>query len=192
MEYIDELSSQKSSVNVVHKQTKQSLEAKKLQFEELQMRYAQLEAQLNSEKTQKSVKFDVPENEEKQSFSKLLESKEAEIMRLKMKLYELENSEKNNEKSEIYEKALLDLEELKDEKEQLKQAMNEAINQCAISLVRQQSLEKENQKLQKQVENQANSKILMQNTLADQINSLRSQVQKLKEERNEQSIRLST
>jgi len=177
---------------VVHKQTKQSLEAKKLQFEELQMRYTQLEAQLNSEKSQKSVKFDVPENEEKQSFSKLLESKEAEIIRLKMKVYELENIEKSNEKSETCEKALLDLEELKDEKDQLKQAMNEAINQCAISLVRQQTLEKENQKLQKQVENQANSKILMQNTLADQINSLRSQVQKLKEEKNEQSIRLST
>lgn len=189
------MSSQKSSVNIVHKQTKQSLEAKKLQFEELQMKYLQLESQLNSEKVPKNVKFSVPEEdhlESNQSIKNLLENKEAEILSLKMKIHDLETSEKNYEKSELYEKALLDLEELKDEKEQLKQAMNEAINQCAISLVKQQALEKENQKLQKQVENQANSKLSMQSALADQINSLRSQVQKLKEEKAEQGLRLST
>lgn len=177
-------------MSIVHKQTKQSLEAKKLQYEELQMKYLQLESQVNSEKVQKSVKFSLSEDD--QSLKTLLETKEAEILSLKMRIHDLESSQINNEKSDQYEKALLDLEELKDEKEQLKQAMNEAINQCAISLVKQQALEKENQKLQKQVENQANSKLLMQATLADQINSLRSQVQKLKEEKAEQGLRLST
>jgi chromosome segregation ATPase len=143
-----------------------------------------------SEKSQKSVKFNLSDSST--GLEELLQQKEEEILSLKMRLSEVESLQHPLDLKDNYEKALLDLEELKDEKEQLKQAMNEAINECAKSLGKQQSLEKENQKLQKQVENLANSKLSMQNTLAEQINSLRSQVQRMKEERNELSIRQST
>lgn len=191
MEYIDDLSSQKASVSHIHKQTKQTLEAKQLQLEELQLKYTNLESQIVSDKSQKSVKFNLSDVHNSSNYEEVIQENHEEILNLKRRISELEIVQGDLDLKDNYEKALLDLEELKDEKEQLKQAMNEAINQCAISLVKQQTLEKENQKLQKQVENLANSKLSMQNTLADQINSLRSQVQRLKEERNDQSIRLS-
>ena len=175
----------------IHKQTKQSLEAKQLQLEELQLKYTNLECQVVSDKSQKSVKFNLSDPHDSSNYEEVIQENEEEILNLKRRISELESAQEDLDLQDNYEKALLDLEEIKDEKEQLKQAMNEAINQCAISLVKQQTLEKENQKLQKQVENLANSKLSMQNTLAEQINSLRSQVQRLKEERNDQSIRLS-
>ena len=100
-------------------------------------------------------------------------------------------NDKEEPHQESDENLLRVIEELRDEREQLKEAMNEAINQCAASLIKQQNLEKDNQKLLKQVENLANSKLLLQNTMADQINSLRGQVQRLKEEKNDKSIKVS-
>lgn len=187
------------------------IEDKQTKIEELQLKYNQLESKLFD--YEKTKGFDKPlsgpshkDFEEKKTkkiveLEHVINNNNETILALKMRLHELESNfefgegkklTKNPEKLEDnYEKALLDHEELKDERDQLKEAMNEAINQCANSLVKQQSLEKENQKLLKQVENLANSKLLMQSTMADQINSLRGQVQRLKEERNENSIRVS-
>ena len=209
--------SKKNSVNAF-KESKRIVEEKQLQIDELQIKYSQIEEKLleyeKNKRVEKSTGNSInkgvndsvqKKNQRIYELEEILSQKNEEILGMKLRQNELEseieNYEKNNEEAkenlkgaknqEENEKGLLDLEELKDERDQLKEAMNEAINQCAVSLVKQQNLEKENQKLLKQVENLANSKLLMQNTLADQINSLRGQVQRLKEEKNERSIKIS-
>lgn len=83
------------------------------------------------------------------------------------------------------EKSLQDLEYLTDERDQVREAMNEAINKCAQSLTKQQALEKENSKYSKQIENLISSKNLLQQTLTEQINGLTSQLDNLKHEKAE-------
>lgn len=218
---MDELSqsvaSNKPTLNV-NKESKRIIEDKQCQIEELQLKYNQIERKLSEyEKTrgtdQSYNKYN--QNSHTESVKKesrrvlelenIISQNNEVIIGLKMRQHELESeldslrkelkrpssAHKHSEIQEDYEKMMLDYEELKDERDQLKEAMNEAINQCANSLVKQQTLEKDNQRLLKQVESLANSKLLIQTTMADQINSLRGQVQRLKEERNEKSIRIS-
>ena len=206
LEYIDELNQSISSHKPLKKQkdNKKILEEKQCEIEELQMKYNQIESKLLEYEREKSL--DSENSYQKDSLHKknkkiheleeLLSKKNEEILGLKMKEHELCGKiESFNDKEEPHQESdenlLRVIEELRDEREQLKEAMNEAINQCAASLIKQQNLEKDNQKLLKQVENLANSKLLLQNTMADQINSLRGQVQRLKEEKNDKSIKVS-
>lgn len=84
---------------------------------------------------------------------------------------------------EKLEKALTDLEDLIEERDQLKEAMNEAINKNAASYMTQQNLEKEKGKLTHQIENLVTSKSLLQRTLTEQINALKSQLDRVMEEK---------
>ena len=111
-----------------------------------------------------------------------IESKLSEALRC---LEEYKRSQQLTEEmlKEKMEKTLCDLEELVDERDQLREGMNEAINKCASTMMTQQTLERERAKLLKQVENLKNSKGLLQKTMTEQLNSLRSQFSRLKQEK---------
>ena len=111
-----------------------------------------------------------------------IESRLSEAMRC---LEEYKRSQQLTEEmlKEKMEKTLYDLEELVDERDQLREGMNEAINKCASTMMTHQTLERERAKLLKQVENLKNSKGLLQKTMTEQLNSLRSQFSRLKQEK---------
>jgi chromosome segregation ATPase len=204
---------QTSNKPTQHKEYKKLLELKQSQIEELQMKYDQIEnklfeyeknAQSKHNESNKYNKIEASNDYTKKiaDLERIIREKNKEIQELKDREKDLASeieifkhqssgfSKPGLEVNEKYEKLCLDIEELRDERDQLKEAMNEAINQCATSLVKQQALEKENQKFLKQVENLSNSKLLMQTTMADQINSLRGQIQRLKEEKTDRSIKI--
>lgn len=115
---------------------------------------------------------------ELQETTKQLEEAEKEIEELRQNEGITESMLKDQ-----MEKTLLDLEVLADERDQLRDAMNEAINKCASSLLKQQNLEKDHQKTLKQIDNLIASKGLLQQTMSEQVNSLRMQISNLREEK---------
>lgn len=127
----------------------------------------------------------VKEQKEKDEFTAdkaKMESKLSDMMRC---LEEYKRSQQMTEEmlKEKMEKTLYELEELVDERDQLREGMNEAINKCASTMMTQQTLERERTKLLKQVENLKNSKGLLQKTMTEQLNSLRSQFARQKQEK---------
>lgn len=81
---------------------------------------------------------------------------------------------------EKMEKALVDLAQVADERDALKQSMNEAIAKCADTVMDQQSTDRDNKKLQRQVETLIASKGLLQQTMSEQLSSLKNQVEDFK------------
>jgi len=92
---------------------------------------------------------------------------------------------------ERLEKALLDIEELVDERDQLREAMNDAINKCASVMMDQQGLQGEMEKREKQVDTLIASKALLQKTMSDQVNTLKVQVDSLRKENSQLKAHLS-
>jgi chromosome segregation ATPase len=86
---------------------------------------------------------------------------------------------------ERLEKALLDIEELVDERDQLREAMNDAINKCAAVMMAQQGLTSEMEKREKQVDTLIASKALLQKTMSDQVNTLKVQLDSLRRENSQ-------
>lgn len=84
---------------------------------------------------------------------------------------------------ERLERALLDIEELVDERDQLREAMNDAINKCAAVMMAQQGLQSEMEKREKQVDTLIASKALLQKTMSDQVNTLKVQLDSLRKEK---------
>ena len=80
------------------------------------------------------------------------------------------------------EKALLDIEELIDERDQLRESMNDAITKCAAAMMTQQTLQTEMEKREKQVDTLVASKALLQKTMSDQVNTMKVQMEALKKE----------
>lgn len=78
---------------------------------------------------------------------------------------------------EQMEKALVDLAQVADERDALKQTANETIAKCADTVMAQQSTDRDNKKLQRQVETLIASKGLLQQTMSEQLSSVKNQVE---------------
>eukprot|EP00743_Colponemidia_sp_Colp-15_P005207 GILK01005602.1.p1 GENE.GILK01005602.1~~GILK01005602.1.p1 ORF type:complete len:642 (-),score=144.26 GILK01005602.1:110-2035(-) len=82
------------------------------------------------------------------------------------------------------ESTLREMEAMATEKDQLRMAMNDAVARCAATLVDQQGMEKEKVKMDQQIQNLSRSKTLLQRTMAEQIASVRAQLERALEDKN--------